>query len=524
MKNILTIALAVGLACQACYEDKGHYEYLPVNEISVVDFPSTLDASMGDTLVYMPKFSFADPGDTTGFDFWWEYKGLYDELGYHEVICHGRELRFAPRLIGSQRVQLCARETRVGVITTFSMYINGGSAYSKGWLVLREENNETKLSYIRPERSVKGDVTSRRVYSPYPDIREKLFPGEITGRGPLALRQILGSGSVGSAFYIIQQDETACFNGLSYKKEILLASEFLGGTPAGLDPRDHFQGGYASLILNADKTIYYRGANPSSFFVNTFANFPMKRQGEVVHVDRIIPAAAGISYFFALIDGENKRFLWVYTGNLVNGGSMLLAPPVALDGEHLDYNDISGVEILYSAFHDEGSSGSDRTARNITLYKRDGKTRVQRCKGTATLYTIMPDAYPLSDFENNAFPGEQYIDGNTEYYQLKTRAYLFFVTGSNLYWYDHLTRAVHLFYTLPAGAAVVKMASNPQESELGVALSNGKFIILGIENDQLATTAARLFEIDLPGRIVDMDYKFPNESSYTGRTATSNWD
>ncbi|MDR0544434.1 MAG: hypothetical protein LBG30_03685 [Odoribacteraceae bacterium] len=518
-----SILLILLVANQACYEDKGNYDYLPANKVSVVNFPSTLNASMGDTLRYTPTIAFANPDDTTGFEFWWEYKGLYGELGHYEKICDGRELRFVPRLIGSQSLQFCAEETRVGVITSFNMYVNGGSVYAKGWLVLREEGEESKLSYIRPERSIGGDVTSERVYVPYLDLWGRLFPGESIGRKPVALRQIIGSGSVGSAFYIIQ-DETACFNGLSCKKEILLSREFLGGAPAGLAPRDYYQGGYSSMILNGDRTIYYRGANPSSFFVNAFANFPMKSRGEIVRADRIIPGMADMSHFFALFDEERGKFLWVYTGNASAGGTVLGAPSPALPGEYLDYNDAGNAEILYSAFYDEGSSGSDRTTRHITLYRRGEDLRVQRCKGTIAQLATLPEAYPLSEFENDPFPDKRLVSTNTKYYQLKTRTYLFFATGNNLYWYDHLSKVARLFHTFPDAPEVVKMASNPQESELGVVLSNGKFVILNIENDRLMAADNKLYEIDLPGRVVDMEYRFPNSSSYTGRTLTSNWD
>ncbi|MDR2413901.1 MAG: hypothetical protein LBD64_02820, partial [Odoribacteraceae bacterium] len=132
----------------------------------------------------------------------------------------------------------------------------------------------------------------------------------------------------------------------------------------------------------------------------------------------------------------------------------------------------------------------------------------------------------LFDFQNTPFPNPGYIAANTTFFQLQTRAYLFFATGNNLYWYDHLAKTARLFYTFPAGTEVIKMAANPQESELGAVLSNGKFIILNIENDRLMTTDNKVYELDIPGKIVDMEYKYPNASTYNSlsRTSASNWD
>jgi hypothetical protein len=519
---LLSITLAVALCYQGCYEDKGHYDYTPVNKISVVDFPSSLNASLGDTLYFTPAIAFSEPADAGDFEFWWEYRGeIYSGLDHYEKACDGLELRFVPRIVGSEGVQLCAREIRTGVITTFSMSINSGSTYSRGWLILREEENETKLSYIRPDRSVEGDVTSERVYTPYVDIHGRLFPGESLGNGPRALRQLLGSSSsVGSAFYILQQNESVCLNGLSYKKEIFLSQEFLGGAPAGLDPRDYYQGLFSSVILNADGTIYYRDVN--GFFIDAFANFPMKRQGEVIRVDRIIPSVADKARFFALFDKDNKRFLWVYAGDHTTGGTILPAPSFTLPGEYLDYNDTGTAEILYTAFYNEASVNAE--SYNITLYRRDGNVHVQRCRGTYDARAGLSEAYLLSDFENNPFPTPGYLSPDTKYYQLETRTYLFFATGNNLYWYDHLAKTTRLFYTFPAGNEVVKMDTNPQESELGVALTSGKFVTLNIENDRLMSTDNKIYEINLPGTIVDMEYKFPNSLSYIARTNLVNWD
>jgi hypothetical protein len=478
---------------------------------------------MGDTLYFTPVITFADPtADPTGFEYWWEYTGMWGMHEYHEVICEGRELRFVPRIVGSQSVQVCVKESCSGRITTAGMDINGGSVYAKGWLILHEEGGESKLSFVRPDRSVPGDMTSERVYVPYVDLYGKLFPGESLGTGPIAVRQAFSQRGIQTVFYVIQENGSACFNGISYAREIRLDQEFIGGAPAGLAPRDYYQGSYSSMVLNADGTAYYRcpyyGAN-TDLFTYSFANFPMEYRGQVLKIDRIVPSIAEQVFFFAVYDKENNRFLWAYTNNETAGGSLLPADITAV-GQYLDYNDVGDAEILYSAFYNQAMVGYRGLAYNITLYAEAGNVYVQRCRCNNEYLVSNP---LIDEVQHALFSGQANLSPNTKYYQLKTRTYLFFATGSQLYWYDHLTGITRLFYTFPDGN-VVDMDSNPQESELGVVLSSGKFVTLNVENDRLMSADNKIYETSIPGRIVDLEYKLSTYSAYTNRTSTANRD
>ncbi|MDR0544574.1 MAG: hypothetical protein LBG30_04420 [Odoribacteraceae bacterium] len=530
MKKILILS-ALLLACfcyQACYEDKGKYDYLPINKVTITFDAYTLTAYLGDTLKYTPKITFEDPSDTLGFEYWWENKGNMGLLGRREVINEGRELRFLAPIVGQQNIQICVREISSGYITEGSVSINAVSRYSKGWLILREDAGQSKLSFILPERSVPGDNTSPHVYTPYVDLYSTLYPDAALGSGPVALSQMLGSRGLMTAFYILQQSGSACFNGVSYQQELLLSQEFVGGSPANLQPIDYMHTGYVAMLMNADHAVYFRspyyGSN-TDFFTYSFANFPMEHQGKLLNVEFFIPSVAGYAFFTAAYDKEGKRFLWIYAGNVTTGGAILPAPAFTLPGEYLDYNNTADANVLYSAFYNEALVGSLGQSHNITVYERGGNYYVQRCRGTGgQQLSVLPAEQPLYDFTNNPFPNPGFLSANTKFYQLKTRAYLFFATGNNIYWYDHLGGSARLFYTLPAGAEVVAMSSNPQETELGIALSNGKFVIIDVSNERLMENDTKLYEIDLPGRVVDMEYKFPSMSALQSRTYESQWD
>ena len=76
------------------------------------------------------------------------------------------------------------------------------------------------------------------------------------------------------------------------------------------------------------------------------------------------------------------------------------------------------------------------------------------------------------------------------------------------------------FYVLPQGVEVVKMDGNPQESELGVLLDNGTFIILNIENEMLYSSE-KIYELNDLGIGIDLMYKYPNWIDYLFRNSYS---
>ena len=327
----------------------------------------------------------------------------------------------------------------------------------------------------------------------------------------------------GSVIYVLQGNETVCLDGQSYQKEILLSQEFVGGMPNGVQPIDYFQGHYSSLLQNVDGTLYSRcppkGFN-SDFFTYLFPNFPVQYQGDVLKAESIIPSLAELVYHYAIYDKEHRRFLWIYAGAAQTGNSVLPADYVPQEG-FLDYNNTGGATILYSSYYNERSSMLSSTAQNLTLYSLNGEIYAQQFTSSMNQnLKVMPaKGIKLTGVTNKMFPDKNTITGETKFFKLKTnRQYLFYATNERLYWYDYITNQTHLFYTFENNDVVVAMSSNPQESELGILLESGKFVVLDIQNENLMGNDNKIYEIDIPGdKMIDMGYKFPDYNQYTQR-------
>jgi hypothetical protein len=537
MKRNILLGILACLCYWSCFEDEGTYNYgdFPVNKVTISTSPTVaLLAVMGDTFRYSPKITFENTEDTLGFEYWWELRGG-TKL---EIVCNTRELIYLPRAMGNQSLQICVKETRSGIITSAGITINAaGTECIKGWLILSSDEGESKLSFVRPDRSIPGNYTSERNNVPFLDLYNRIFPNESLGRNPIALRQAYSNSysadpeveAIKNVFYVLQENESVCLHGSSYEKKILLANEFTGGTPAGFAPLDYYHGQYSSMVLNADGKVYYRSPPTgisSFFFTYSFANFPMEYEGKVLIIDRILRAKAERCYHFAVYDKENKRFLWIYAGSVRGNGTILRANPAYnAAGTFLDYNNTGDAEIIYTVLFNERASGLSSAVDLFTLYSKEGDTYAQKSTssmGQNTLPTALPVAagLTLTATENKVFSGKAFITPDTKYYMLKTtRGYLFFATGGTLYWYQFSTNITYPFYTF-AGDEVIAMSSNPVESELGVLLKSGKFVTLNIAGDHLTSTDDHLlYEIDIPGdKMIDLDYKFDTYAAYLART------
>ena len=509
--------MACWFAIQGCYKDKGNYSYLPVNKVSITLDPPSREAYIGEVYTYTPTLAFSDPDTAGRFRFWWENMGNMGLIDHHVVICEGLELRYEAKDIGQEGVQFCVEEIKTGTITTASMTLSGSSRYGKGWLVLSDNAGASTLTYIRPGYEDIAGVRTR-VYTDFPDLYSTLHPDDPLGRGPIAVRQVMSQRGIYSIVYVVQEDETVCLNGQFYRKEVKIKDEFVGDAPAGLKPVDFFEDSYTSMILNEDGKIYFRepyyGDN-TDFFTYSFANFPMSYQGKELKIERLIPSLAISSYFSGMYDKENKKILWMKS--FYGESGLLLTPSYTTPpATYLDFSNLGDdMELLYCGTYGE----YNLSANIVTVYVKGGESYIQQGKGTVTYFD--DGLIILSEIKHFLFPDNSHITSNTKFYQLKTRPYLFFAEGNQVYWYDLTTTdMVRLFYTFPAGEKVVDMSSNPQESELGVILESGKFITLDVRNEMLMT-GVKIYETTIPGKAVDLEYRFTEYSQYSNRTSTN---
>lgn len=524
MKHILFISLLACLSLQSCYEDKGNYDYLPSNEVTINMNPPSTNAYLGETYSYTPEITFQNTPGANDFEYWWELVSLGTRnVGRQDVVSTGTQLNYLPRTTGNQGIQFCVKEVKTGVITRSSLTITAQAPYEKGWMILSKmPGNISSLSYVRPGYTALEGGEKQRTYTDFPDFYARTYPDNVLGTNPICIRQVLtgnSSNTTVSALYVLQ-DESVCLNGNSYAKEILMKDEFLGGTPPNFKPVDYYQGTYNSVALDASGKLYFRypplgGDTP--LFTYQFPNFPMQYNGTELKADQLFPGT--FSLFFGAYDKANKRILWIRGSLNGKGGEVLTRTfsPVPSIPEWLDVDALGNAEIIYAGSYQEFANN----AVIFNLYQRDTAVYAQYFQAMSP---ASGSAFRYGPVTNTPFPSPELITPTTKYYNHRSRAgSLFLGVENKLYAYDITAKIIPavLYYTFPAGETVVDMSTNPQESELGVITIDGGgnsfFYTFNVAVPILPQTTY-IYRTTVPGVALDLEYKYASYAGYQLRT------
>jgi hypothetical protein len=156
MKNFLLLIVTI-LFFTACKKDLGNYEYHPPSEPTIEQLKdSTINAVVGDTLIVKPKIIFPDADPIKDLSFEWIIE-IQEEL--RSVTFTGYPLKMLYNLgTGTRSAKLRVTDKRNGIRYSIPFKIAGTTQFSQGSIVLSVDNGVTKLSFVRPDRSVISDI------------------------------------------------------------------------------------------------------------------------------------------------------------------------------------------------------------------------------------------------------------------------------------------------------------------------------------------------------------------------------
>ncbi|SEM25952.1 PKD-like family protein [bacterium A37T11] len=509
--NLFILFLICVAGLQSCYKDKGNYDYtkLPEVQISMTDAPA--NGYVGESYTYVPEVIFENPNDSVYYKYWWEYTSSLNADGKPQVQ-EGKKLNYIPTNTGRFGWQFCMQDTRNNVVTSGSLYITVTAAFNRGWLVLSNDNGRSVVSFIRPQWNTTPDGGKVREYVPYIDLNKEQAS---LGTNPTGLYQALKS--TGSIVLLKQESGPVWLNGNSFLPEVLLNDEFLGGSPAGFQLKDYTECSYLGVALAKDGRLFSRYmASTAGYYTDDIMNFPTEYYGEIVHATSLIPLTPLVGVF-GLYDEQKKRVLWI--NNDYFFPNSVFPSVMSASGDYLDFAHLDDKRILYCSTTSPALANAPLT----TIYSKGGQFYVQSAQATFNRTAMQNVTLTVS--KDKLFAGNDLITQNSKFFMLETRPYLFFAEKNNVYWYDLNTETVHNIYTFPAGENVVAMGTNPQESELGVTLENGTFATLDIANDQLYANHKIWETHGIPGKVIDLKYKFDNGTTYANRVRiTSYWD
>ncbi|UYQ92509.1 PKD-like family lipoprotein [Chitinophaga horti] len=165
----IIMCLALALLAAGCYKDKGNYDYIDINRITISDTTSrTMSVIIGDSLKIAPVVTQSAATNEDSLTYEWMVFDNSPSSSYalpKTVIATTKALAIkvsAPPFVLGQRYRLSYRVTdkNTGVSNAIFWDMTMVNKYGTGWLVLEDRNTGGDLSMIMPNGTVERNIYS----------------------------------------------------------------------------------------------------------------------------------------------------------------------------------------------------------------------------------------------------------------------------------------------------------------------------------------------------------------------------
>lgn len=401
-----------------------------------------------------------------------------------------------------------------------------------GWLALSEgQDNSSHLSFIH--------MTS---FKSYPDIFANMYPGESLGSGPIKLRSHCLA-KTDQVLVIQENGGNVELDGASFRKVSELGMEFIGEEypeeEGGFKLADVlYTHRYPEIALSKNGKLYDRitkspTSSSTKFQTSFFTTQPYLHVGGDYKITAFTYPGAS-TYVQPLYDGLNRRWIAYHlTSSIPYNIPLFTTTQTFEDGYDYVRGMASDVDMVYAQSYNE----STYNLYVSSILERGGSYSMTSCKlalSTSNYKITVTDVKqkPISA------PG---IDSETVFFMPRGSAtkfandpHMFFSIGRKLYFFHWSTGQVYLFRdfsketSAPAGD-IVAIEQNGNATQLGVAFEDGKVFICSLDVAKLnairqsnldpedMNNGLVLAQIsDVPGKIVDLKFKYGKASNYTG--------
>lgn len=156
MKNkIFRLGILNILLCWSCVNDLGNYDYKNVTSVApieVLGLPDDTTFKVLETIMLTPELKGMD--DEKNFEFtWYTYPPGATGIPIRDTLGRERNLTFKMMYAaGENRVMVYeVKDKRTGIAVNKRISFSGVSDYGQGWVILKDENNQTDIDFVFPD-------------------------------------------------------------------------------------------------------------------------------------------------------------------------------------------------------------------------------------------------------------------------------------------------------------------------------------------------------------------------------------
>jgi hypothetical protein len=458
MKKYITWSIACAfIACtNACVDDRGNYDYLPVEEIfpaEILGLEDDLSFQIGTTVELQPDYKGLDE-DLSKYEFTW-YAYPRSAVGYapqRDTIGNAPALSFLISYPPDEAYVLVleVKEKSTGLMVNRKMTITTTSPFSNGWFVVNDLNDQTDVDFITPDGQVNEDVLST------------LTGEKLLGKGVKILLQsgyynhdkILPDGTITrlanqTVFHVLSDRDMRTYNAASFELYKTWEDEFFA-TPEVRKPQDLFVTYMGHLFLINDGKLHY---------IMGMTDGPGKFAYQKLGEDDLYPCV--LSYDFAQACNVFGRT----TSSFFTGDYAVNLSPVltgsgepAVNMEH---------DMLWMGLRLPQSSRTKAWAIMCS--------KAQPVQHHLVDITANSTTNPISDF-HLLDPSLGVLDADVYGVHPTHSAAFYFAKGNQLSYFqkgDLLGDDEVDLYTFPAGETIAHVAKNPSTPNLEILTNSG---------------------------------------------------
>ncbi|MGV3766236.1 MAG: PKD-like family lipoprotein [Chitinophagaceae bacterium] len=446
MKKIIILFSIIVTGLTACYKDKGNYDYNDINEITISDIENAYAGMTGiDRLHIEPAISMTmHPGDPGKFSYYWivmKSTTVIDTIGTEAVLDYPIDL--AP---DNYTLHFRILDQTTGVVWKTRTNFNVGTPYSRGWMLIGEDENGNAememLSMIVDTIHVKGILSQ----SGLPALKTPLNVVHTGGSASyMKLWAMTGSGSYYFDRLTMKALPANRFGRLVYATDPINKDEL---NPILMAPQIRDIGGAVSsnfvrAMLCSDGSIFasYLSLNGGDFYAN-----PVNRDKENMNVR--LKAAPYMLYPIGSMnsmvwyDTDNDRFM-NYSSFILNTSSVTLKDNPT---DIFPWNQSgTGRKLVYAENTRNTDGGSTNGNSFAVLKDNSNQSFIYKFYASGaspakrSFYTVKSIA---TDFDKATF-----------YAFSSRRTVVFYVAGNKLYAYDYNTgnEKIYQFPDIDAG-------------------------------------------------------------------------
>lgn len=146
-KRLVLFLFAGILLASSCADDKGNYDYIDLNNITIDGISKDITALSYANLEITPVFKNFDPTEDQ-YDFEWQAIQMFGD-GETEVIGTNKNLNYTVELLpGAYTLLYTIKEKGSEIYYREEMNLQVNSVTSEGWLVLSSDNNRARLDMV----------------------------------------------------------------------------------------------------------------------------------------------------------------------------------------------------------------------------------------------------------------------------------------------------------------------------------------------------------------------------------------